>query len=137
MKRVPASKVSFSEDGFYYCDGEPFTGVTYTEYPGGAPRSESEYREGLGSGKSRSWYKDGTLYAETEMFRDVQHGVAREWSKSGQLVSEVTAEYGITIRERTWDEQGNLLKDYQLKEGDPAHARLLEFRKLYGAESPK
>lgn len=132
MKRAPANKVSLStDDGLYYCDEEPFTGVSYTEFPDGSPRSESEYRNGLAWGKSKSWHKNGTLFSESEFYRDVLHGVSREWSPAGRLVSEIVAEYGITIRETTWDEQGTLLKEYVLREGHPDYRALLKSRELY------
>lgn len=137
MKRVPANKVSFAEDGLYYCEGAPFTGTAYATFPNGALENESEYRDGLPWGKSRSWDMDGSLFAESDMYRDALHGAAREWSPGGQLISETVAEYGVTLREREWDEQGNLLKDYELKEGDPDYTVLHEFRKLYGSVEKK
>src|SRR5688572_5350673 len=100
MNRIPAKTVSLAEDGLSYCEGQPFTGVAYTEFPDGAPRSETEYREGLVWGHSRSWHKNGALLDESEFSRDVLHGVAREWSPSGALVSELVCEYGITLSER-------------------------------------
>lgn len=130
--RVPAKKVSMARDGLHYCDGQPFTGIAYTEYPDGTPRSESEYREGLVWGRSRSWHKNGAPSDESHFFRDVLHGVAREWSPEGVLVSEVVCEYGITLSERTWDERGNLVEEYQLQETDADFATLQEFRRLYG-----
>ncbi len=133
--RVPAKKVSFAQDGLYYCDGAPFTGITHTEYPDGTPRSETEYREGLVWGRSRSWHANGALSDESEFFRDVLHGVAREWSPGGVLVSELVCEYGITISERKWDEQGQLLEEYRLQETDSDFERLQERRRLYGPEA--
>lgn len=133
MKRVLTKMISFAEDGLSYYDGEPFTGVAYAEWPDGTLESESEYREGLPWGKSKSWHKDGNLFAECEMFQDALHGFAREWSANGQLISEIKAEYGIVLRERRWNEQGELLEDYELKETDSDFTQLLEYRKLYGA----
>lgn len=132
MKRVPASSISFGVDGFYYCGGEQFTGVAYTEFPDGKPRSESEYRDGLRWGKSTAWHKNGAPAAESEFFRDVMHGTAREWSPTGQLESEIVCEYGITLHEREWDAQGNLLKEYRLEENKPDHRALLNLRNIHG-----
>jgi antitoxin component YwqK of YwqJK toxin-antitoxin module len=135
MKRVPANKVRFEDDGLYYCDGEPFTGVKFTEFPDGSLRSESEYRDGLRWGKSREWHKNGTLVSEAEFFRDVLHGVAREWSPAGRPESEIVCEYGITLHEREWDDEGNLVKEHKIQEGSRDHQRLLSLKKAYDAES--
>jgi antitoxin component YwqK of YwqJK toxin-antitoxin module len=134
MLRVPHNEVSFHEDGSYYYRGQPFTGTAYAAYPDGSPESETQYRHGLVWGLSKSWHVNGALASEAECCLDVQHGWAREWSQSGRLESESKAEYGILIEERAWDEKGNLIKEYRLREGDPNHGRLLKLRVLYAGE---
>lgn len=89
MERVHASQVSLAQDGFYHCDGRPFTGMAVTQFPDGSPRSEAEYRNGLRWGASKTCHKNGTPAAAAEFFRDVLHGVAREWTIDGQCVSEI------------------------------------------------
>ena len=138
MKRVLAENISYGEDdGKYYCDGVPFTGIEVSLYPDGSLRSESEYQYGLGWGRARSWHPDGTLAYEAQFFRDVIHGAMREWHQNGQLITEVMCEYGITLSEKVWDEHGRLLKDYQLKEGDSDYRSLQTFRRVYGDHGPE
>ncbi|MCE9670029.1 hypothetical protein LY474_19710 [Myxococcus stipitatus] len=132
--RVHAKKVSMADDGLHYCEGQPFTGVAYTEYPDGTLRSETSYLDGLLSGPSRGWSKNGRLVDEAEYLRDVIHGVAREWTPEGVLISEMVCEYGVKKSERKWDDDGTLVEEYVLDESDPNFALLQSFRKLYGPQ---
>ena len=129
MKRVHISKVSLHEDGLNYCEGQPFSGVAYSEYDDGSPRSESSFKDGLGHGLSRGWHKNGRLASETHLLRDVQHGTCREWNEEGVLEEETTAEFGIVTMERRW-ENGELVELYELGPEDDDYATLLEYRRL-------
>lgn len=134
MKRVSAEQVSLERDGLYYCDGEPFTGVAFTLFRDGSPRSESTYRDGLRWGEGKGWHKNGRLAAESVFFRDALHGTSREWSPDGQLISEIVCEFGITVHERSWDDDGNLIAEYHLTEGDPDEVRLQQMRAIYAGQ---
>jgi len=107
MNRVPAKEVSFSPElGLYLRGDEPFSGVTFTAFPGGELRSEVEYREGMLWGRSRSWHTNGQLLSEAEFAQDVIHGISGEWSPEGVLLSEIVAEYGIVLERREWNDAG-------------------------------
>lgn len=135
--RVLTSEVTYGEDdGRYYCDGSPFTGVAYSLAPDGKLDSESEYRYGLAWGQARSWHRNGTLAYEAQFYRDVIHGTKREWHENGQMQTEVRCEYGITLSEKVWDDQGRLLKDYQLKESDSDYQSLLKYRRIFAEHGP-
>ncbi|WP_338865153.1 hypothetical protein [Myxococcus stipitatus] len=69
---------------------------------------------------------------EAEFYKDVVHGIAREWTSSGVLVSEFVCEFGITMSERRWDDDGTLTDEFHLKESDSNFALLQSFRKAYG-----
>jgi len=134
MNRVSHKDIDYSAEygagGAYLWKGEPFTGIAYTTYQNGQLRSESEYKYGLGWGTSRSWYPDGTLRAESTLYRDALHGLSRTWSPPGQLRREIVAEFGIKVSEREWDEQGVLVKDYQIKEEDGNYKNLQKWRNI-------
>jgi antitoxin component YwqK of YwqJK toxin-antitoxin module len=133
MTRIESSRLSYdAESGRHTLDGVPFTGVVFSVRPNGHPEAESELRDGLNWGFSRSWYSTGAKLGEAEMRAGVLHGRAKEWHKNGQLASEGEYEYGITLWERKWDENGTLLSDYQLKPSDRQYRNLEQRRRVYG-----
>lgn len=134
MRRVPRGDLDYDErDGLHYLEGEPFTGVAFTLGRGGDwTKSEVAYRDGLRWGDTREWYAPGVPMVASCFERDVLHGRAREWHRNGQLAEDGEYAYGIALWEETWDEDGRLLTSRTLEEGDPAHARLAELRRIYG-----
>lgn len=130
MKRVPASSLVY-DDGQYYLDGKPFTGVAYIlEDNADWVQGEIEIKDGLESGVKREWWKPGKLMSEATWRGGALHGKLRSWHSNGQLDEEGEYEFGIPIWERTWDEDGELLEEYQLKEGEPNYAYLQKMRAL-------
>ena len=135
MERIPAESLSYSDDdGRYYANGIPFTGLAFSVHPDKSLESESEYRNGLGWGTSKSWHRNGTLAYQASFFRDVVHGRVREWLDTGQIVSDGEYEYGITIWEKNWDKNGKLIKDYALQKTDRQYASLERRRRLYSTQ---
>jgi antitoxin component YwqK of YwqJK toxin-antitoxin module len=138
MQRVPESNLDYNaEEGIYYYGDRPFTGVTFTEYPNGSRMSETSYENGLFHGVSRVWRRTGQLEAETSCSFGAVHGTSRTWHANSQLEEEGEYEHAALIRSRKWDEAGNLVEEYRLKESDPAHASLLHSRKARGGEAPR
>jgi antitoxin component YwqK of YwqJK toxin-antitoxin module len=131
--RVPSGEIEYDfKQGIYLRGGEPFTGVAFGLYPYGSLEAESEFRDGLSWGVGRSWRPNGQLSSEAYFMRDVRHGIAREWDEEGRLEEESYCEYGIVIYEKKWNEEGVLVHDYQLKEGDSDYESLQFHRKVYG-----
>jgi antitoxin component YwqK of YwqJK toxin-antitoxin module len=138
--RVERRKVSFQTEnvgpnGNWMHKGRPFTGVAYTLAPDKTVRSEQEFRDGLRWGPCWERYRSGQLYAESHYYRDVLHGQAREWHENGQLAEDGEYEYGIALWQKKWSEDGTLLEEYKLAEGDSNYAMLQSFRRIYG-EAP-
>jgi antitoxin component YwqK of YwqJK toxin-antitoxin module len=132
MRRVPAKSLSYPGDGLYYLDGVPFAGVAYFPKPDGWVEGETEYRDGLRWGLVREWYRSGALAYEASFFRDAVHGRKREWHENGQLASDGGYEYGITVWEKKWDEQGRPIDDYRVRETDPDYKTIQHHRRVYG-----
>lgn len=130
MKRVPTESLTYN-DGLMWFEGEPFTGIGYSLNVNGDVDEESEYRNGLKWGLARVWYLPGKLFQERQLFMGTLHGKEREWYPSGQLKEEGDYELGFAVRRKRWDEDGELLEDFQLKETDPKFKRLERFRQIY------
>lgn len=132
MKKVLADTLDYPGDGLHYLGDEPFTGVAYTLSKDGREDSEMHYREGLRWGPTKEWYSSGQQMVDSNFYNGVLHGRAREWHKNGQLAEDGEFEYGITLWQKKWDENGNLESDVVLKESDKGYQMLLNYRRLYG-----
>lgn len=137
MLRVPERDLRYNdEEGIFYYGDRPFTGTAFNTYADGSPMSESQYEDGLFHGTARGWWESGQLEAEGSFVFGGLHGKARKWHANGQLSEEEEYEHATLIRSKKWDEAGNLIKDYELKESDPGYKSLLIARKAYGGENP-
>ncbi|KVC97365.1 hypothetical protein WI77_08420 [Burkholderia ubonensis] len=128
---VPVSELIYKSDGLTYLAAEPFSGIAYSIAENGKREEETSYVDGLRSGLSRAWSDDGQLVEEATYWGDVFHGSARTWYDNGQLEREGEYEYGIALRERSWDEEGHLLSDYTLSKDDGQYKFLEELRRIY------
>ncbi|MFJ1614815.1 toxin-antitoxin system YwqK family antitoxin [Streptomyces sp. NPDC088846] len=97
--------------------GELFTGEV-EERLGDALVSLDSYVTGVQHGRSREWYKDGTLRSEATAREGRPAGVSREWHANGTLAAEVVfAEDGPTVlSDRRWDEEGRPTKNWRKSE---------------------
>lgn len=135
-KRVPSSELEYPGDGLYYLGNEPFSGFALFIAKDGREKGYAEYLNGLCWGETRETYPEGTPAVEATFFKGVKHGRAREWHRNGHLAEHGEYEYGITLWEKTWSENGAIERDYRLEEGDEAYQRLLEYRALYKKYAP-
>jgi antitoxin component YwqK of YwqJK toxin-antitoxin module len=130
MKRIPDSELDYpGDDGLYYHEGTPFTGIAYHLSRDGGIESEVEYQSGLGNGVGKNWFPSGALAAEYQASGGVYHGQRRQWHQNGRLASEEMYEHGICLRRKRWDEGGIQVEDFVLKETDRDFRTLQMFRK--------
>jgi antitoxin component YwqK of YwqJK toxin-antitoxin module len=130
MERVPYSELDYpGDDGLYYHEGAPFTGVAYQMAKGGWLESEVEYRDGLANGPGKSWFPSRSLAAECRTAGGVYHGLRRQWHENGRSAAEEMYEHGICLWRRRWDAEGNQIEDFRLKETDRDFGALQMFRK--------
>jgi antitoxin component YwqK of YwqJK toxin-antitoxin module len=131
MKRVPYDWLEYSDDGDYCLDEQPFTGVAFSRHADGWLEKEIEYRDGAEWGMKRHWYAPKKLLVEAQMRAGAVHGTKRRWYRNGKLEEETDCEFGIVLRKRTWDENGILVEEYELKETDSDFVSLQELRAIY------
>jgi antitoxin component YwqK of YwqJK toxin-antitoxin module len=131
MKRVPEDSIDYPGDGYYYLDDKPFTGVGFSHHDDGWLETETPYRDGLQWGMRREWFAPDNLLAEAEMRAGAVHGKQRLWHRNGKLKEEGDYEFGITLRRKKWDEDGNLEEDFELKETDTNFKLLQVFRERF------
>ena len=64
----------------------PFTGMRYSQFPGGKKMEEIPYMNGRKHGPERRWFQNGNMYYEKNFFNGKLHGVLREWNLGGELI---------------------------------------------------
>jgi antitoxin component YwqK of YwqJK toxin-antitoxin module len=130
MKRVHDSLQLIN--GRACLNDEPFTGIQ--EFVNDEGRGETTFVGGISTGQRRGWFPSGTPSYEEEMLMGVYHGKKREWHPNGQLAEEAEYELGVELRHKLWDEEGNLIEEFELDENDPAYERLKVERETYKEE---
>jgi hypothetical protein len=136
MKRVPEGSLEYPGDGYYYLDGEHFTGVGFARHPDGWLQVEIAYTNGLKWGTQREWFAPDQLLTEAEMQAGAVHGKQRFWHRNGKLAEEGEYEFGVTLRRKKWDEDGKLVEEFELKQEPESNFDFLEkLRKIKKMQS--
>jgi antitoxin component YwqK of YwqJK toxin-antitoxin module len=117
-QRVPLDQLDYRQDGLYYFDGVPFTGVGYGLSDEGKVDVEIEHKDGLLCGRTLEWFPSGAPMVDATYLDGGLHGHAREWHGDGHLSEEGEYAFGITLWKKQWDEAGHLTKDYVLSKTD-------------------
>lgn len=132
MDQVSIFDLEYNEDdGLYYINGEPFSGLAYATRDGNFRDAEVAYVDGARSGRTLEWYRPGRLMLD-EMYLDgVLHGLARSWHENGQLEKEGEYEHGVALWEKSWDKHGNLLKEFTLSGDSPNYKYLQKMRQIH------
>lgn len=131
MKTIDDEDLYLAEDSSYLYQDQPFTGVARHTSREGVLVSEIEYADGLQDGIARYWYPSGELLGEEHFRRNSRTGVSREWYRNGQLKRDTIFDYSIRVREKLWDERGQLVRDFILTEDKPLFRTLQDFRRIY------
>ncbi|RUT05127.1 hypothetical protein DSM106972_039480 [Dulcicalothrix desertica PCC 7102] len=78
----------------------------------------------------REWYTNGQLHYEYYYESGALDGLCKEWYESGQLKIECLYKHGIIVSKKEWAEDGKLIEEYQLNEGDKNFQLLNKLSKL-------
>lgn len=113
MERVNYDDLETDRDGIYYWKGEPFTGIAFEMYPNGQILSEDEMVDGIVDGFVREWYPSGERKLEGYGKLSERHSWSREWFQNGILKRETTAEDGARTKELIWNEEGQIVSQYE------------------------
>lgn len=100
--------------------GELFTGEV-EERLGDRVISLDVYVDGVPDGIEREWYNDGTLRSEGLIRAGRAVGYCRAWHQNGTPVEEqLFNDGGFLVKERKWDEQGNLTRNGEVASRGPS-----------------
>ena len=109
-------------------EGMPFSGVAFEYGQNGEVITETNFVDGQKSGVSKEWSSSGILIREQSFLLDALHGPSREWYDNGKPKLDGVYELGVCVKEKEWDIQGNVTKDYAIDENGPQFLTLLKLR---------
>lgn len=116
------------QDYIYYFDGKKFHGTGFELFENGNLRTETGFSYGMENGASKEWYENGQLMDEDNYKLGIKHGGSKSWFEDGKIKREAEYELGILTKEKIWDENGEVTKDFELKETDSNYEILLQNR---------
>jgi hypothetical protein len=111
--------------------GKPFIGIAYfASRKTGQILSEDSYYNGITWGFYRGWHKNGNLEYDRPHENGGDKGLCKIWYSSGILKKEYFVEESVSIWEKEWNRQGELIRDWTLPEDEsnPSYGLLLQGR---------
>lgn len=94
------------EDG-----GNPIDGIVYEKYPSGALNYYAYYKNGIPNGERVRFYESGKIKSYEIMDTGTIDGNYIEWYEKGNIKLEKYCKYGLVLRMKEYNEEGNLLKE--------------------------
>jgi antitoxin component YwqK of YwqJK toxin-antitoxin module len=113
-------------------EGRPFTGITEDLFPNGQLQCRIHFKDGREHGIAEAYFPSGAKKSKTPYTGGAAHGRDTEWFESGAVRIERDIEFGFMIREKVFDESGNLVKEYIRPESDA----IMEIIKRRRGENP-
>jgi hypothetical protein len=134
--RVHFDELELDQEHRTTWQGRRFTGVAFDLYPNGKTWSEVSFVEGHRHGPIRVWFPSGQQKIESACWNGGRHGRSRAWNEAGRLQAEATYELGVLVVERTFDDAGNVTKDWRIGPRDTGWATLQQMRAKWGKNAP-
>lgn len=94
--------------------GQLFTGLAYELDSSGKLVYYGYYKDGFEEGENIYIYSNGNIESCAIMKRGRVFGEMREYFENGKLKAITHSEYGVILKQKKWDESGNLI--YEKKE---------------------
>lgn len=112
-----------------YAGGVPVEGILYEKYPSGALNYYAYYKNGIPHGERVRFYESGKIKSYERMDTGTIDGNYTEWYENGTVKLEKYCQYGLVLRMKEYDEQGNLTREKkELREDEIS---IYEKRKKY------
>jgi len=98
---------------YYMWEGKPFTGIGFDLHKNGQIASEIEIVDGFEEGTIRKWYPSGKIRLEGYGRLGERYSWSKEWFENGNLKCEILAEYHVLVKKKVWNEQGEIVSEYE------------------------
>jgi antitoxin component YwqK of YwqJK toxin-antitoxin module len=98
---------------YYKLDGTPYTGYAYALFPqSGTVSYEYNLVNGYQEGIQKQWYPNGQLQSEQNFENNIPNGKCSEWHENGVLRFEGEYDFGKKIWSKSYNDRGELIKQY-------------------------
>ena len=115
MERILFDDLDFDySKSKYTLNAKPFSGIAFEVHKEGWVWCEGVYVDGYKNGLHMEYFSTGNLASESYYSFNVLHGTKREWFPNGNIKHEIFALFAVKIREKTWNEKGELIQTYQI-----------------------
>lgn len=102
-----------------YAGGIPVEGILYEKYPGGALNYYAYCKNGIPHGERVRFYESGKIKSYEIMDTGTIDGNHTEWYENGGIKLEKYCKYGLVLRLKEYDRQGNVVREKkELKEDE-------------------
>ena len=116
IKGIDIKNLDFKQDGvgawYYTFEEVPYTGCAYQMFPNDLLASEGNFINGYKEGIQKKWYQSGQLLSEQYFSNNNPHGKCMEWHENGVLRFEGEYDMGKRTWSKTYNEKGELIKQY-------------------------
>lgn len=114
---MPQKKIDFADleerDGLFYEKGSktPYTGQCVTTFPTGQLGMGGAIKNGLRDGEWLWFYENGNKKRYCVYKDGLKQGASIYFYKTGGKKSEIIYDNDVNIRQTSWDEKGNKVKN--------------------------
>lgn len=120
--------------GIYLYKDKPFIGIAYDVCP--EYYLEALYYDGIKYGYQQ-WYWSKSKMSNVEMVGGMAHGDIYFWFENGKPKEVSENKFGITLSEKEWDINGELIREFTLQKEPPSnYSLLLHFEEYYQNAPP-
>ena len=111
----------------YYQNNKPYTGVVYEMLQG---RIDVEYEvvNGVKQGIETASYPDGKIQSVSQYVDNLLEGPLISYYENGAVEEKARFEKGVCIRSTSYDEHGQVTKEYTISEESPEYPWLAYLR---------
>ncbi|MEL6634663.1 MAG: hypothetical protein AAFQ83_24580 [Bacteroidota bacterium] len=111
-------------------NGEVFSGIAFEILPGDFTE-ETMIVGGMKNGSCKRWFPSGRLQMEEHYSNNSKHGISWVWFEEGKLHKEAVYEFSIKLREKEWNLDGKLIRDYKIDTSSGNYDTLVTLRERY------
>ena len=90
----------------------PVNGIVYDVDFRDQIKYEASYNNGKLDGLLKKYHSNGNIKSEEPYINGERHGTYTAWSLDGNVVGEIVYDNSMIVSKKRWDDEGNLLEDY-------------------------
>ena len=125
---VDEALLYFGEGDEVCFDCEVFTGIAFRRHANGKLWRVKRYVNGFAEGICREWHGNGKIKRRWRTKHGQVIGTEREWYADGGLKCIRENEFGVITKEREYDSDGQLVRDFTIGPEDDLFEYLMKMK---------